>query len=77
MSICFKIFISFDRYNGQIGAFEIYRLNETEPSMSFLCKKYYDTCFFQTKVSADQSFTLKTFSRPQGLQDVLTQYYCL
>ena len=54
MSICFKIFISFDRYNGQIGAFEIYRLNETEPSMSFLCKKYYDTYiydFFKLKVS--------------------------
>ena len=38
MSICFKIFISYDRYNGQIGAFEIFRLNETKPSMSFLCK---------------------------------------
>lgn len=38
MSICFKIFVSFDRYNGQIGVFEIFRLNETKPSMSFMCK---------------------------------------
>ena len=42
MSICFKIFILFDRYNGQIGAFEILRLNETKPSLSLLCKVIYD-----------------------------------
>ena len=38
LSVCYKIFIDFDRYGGQVGAWELFRLNETLPSLSFLCK---------------------------------------
>ena len=37
-SICFKIWVDFDRYGYQIPLLEIFRLNETNPSASFLCK---------------------------------------
>ena len=43
LSVCYKIFIDFDRYGGQVGAWELFRLNETLPSLSFLCK--FETCF--------------------------------
>ena len=38
LSVCYKIFIDFDRYGGQVGAWELFRLNETLPSLSFLRK---------------------------------------
>ena len=38
VSICFKAWVDFDRYGYQIPLFEIFRLNETNPSASFLCK---------------------------------------
>ena len=37
-SVCYKMFVDFDRYGGQVGNFEFYRLNEEKPSLSFLCK---------------------------------------
>ena len=38
MSVCFKINLDFDRYSGQNGMLEIFRFNETLPSVSFLGK---------------------------------------
>lgn len=38
LSICFKIYVEFDRYGGQVPGFEIFRLNESLPSLSYLCK---------------------------------------
>ena len=38
VSVCFKIFVDFIRYGGQVGVMEILRLGEEKPSMSLLCK---------------------------------------
>ena len=38
MSFCFKMNLEFDRYGGQNGMLEIFRFNETLPSVSFLGK---------------------------------------
>ena len=49
VSVCFKVFADFIRFGGQVGAVEIIRLNEPQPSMSLLCMYYclqYYSIFF-------------------------------
>ena len=38
MSICFSVNLEFDRYGDQNGMFELFRFNESLPSLSFLGK---------------------------------------
>ena len=38
VSLCFKIFIDYIRFGGQVGVVEILRLGELNPSLSLLCR---------------------------------------
>ena len=40
MSICFKVNLEYDRYGGQNGMFELFRLNEKKPSVTFLGRHF-------------------------------------
>ena len=53
VSVCFKVFADFIRFGGQVGAVEIIRLNEPQPSMSLLCMYYciivFSSHFYQSQ----------------------------